>query len=110
VLLVLFIFLFWLIDQNVTEISSFIRLWIGIKCGEETMGSYKVHYSVILLYFFLGNFFAPQCFAIGVDANQTALLVVNASEASARPIPETLFGIFFEVCLLNFNYEHPFQY
>ncbi|KAE8125091.1 hypothetical protein FH972_019926 [Carpinus fangiana] len=60
------------------------------------MGSYKVHYSVILLYFFLGNFFVPQCFAIGVDANQTALLVVNASEASARPIPETLFGIFFE--------------
>ncbi|XP_059462354.1 alpha-L-arabinofuranosidase 1-like isoform X2 [Corylus avellana] len=60
------------------------------------MGSYKAHYSVILLYFFLGNFFVPQCIAIGVDANQTAWLFVNASEASARPIPETLFGIFFE--------------
>ncbi|XP_059462353.1 alpha-L-arabinofuranosidase 1-like isoform X1 [Corylus avellana] len=73
-----------------------VGLWIGIKGVEETMGSYKAHYSVILLYFFLGNFFVPQCIAIGVDANQTAWLFVNASEASARPIPETLFGIFFE--------------
>ncbi|GLT73036.1 hypothetical protein SLA2020_449230 [Shorea laevis] len=60
------------------------------------MGSYKLHYSVLLLCFFVGIFFVPQCFAVGVDANQTARLFVNASEASARLIPETLFGIFFE--------------
>jgi hypothetical protein len=108
VLLVLFIF-FWLIDQNVTEINFCIWLWIGGKCGEETMGSYKASFSVLLLYFFVGNFFVPQCFANGVDANQTAWLFVNASDASARPIPKTLFGIFFEVYLLTCNYEHPFQ-
>lgn len=38
-----------------------------------------------------------RCSATGIDANQTAWLFVNASEASARKIPETLFGIFFEV-------------
>ncbi|KAL6997830.1 aspartate-semialdehyde dehydrogenase-like protein [Sarracenia purpurea var. burkii] len=37
-----------------------------------------------------------QCSAFEVDANQTALLFVNASEAAGRKIPETLFGIFFE--------------
>ncbi|XP_062166491.1 alpha-L-arabinofuranosidase 1-like [Alnus glutinosa] len=60
------------------------------------MGSYKASFSVLLLYFFVGNFFVPQCFANGVDASQTAWLSVNASDASARPIPKTLFGIFFE--------------
>ncbi|KAG2685355.1 hypothetical protein I3760_10G121600 [Carya illinoinensis] len=60
------------------------------------MGSCKVPYSVLLLCFFVGNFFVPQCLAIGVDANKTALLLVNASEALGRPIPKTLFGIFFE--------------
>ncbi|XP_055808624.1 alpha-L-arabinofuranosidase 1-like [Solanum dulcamara] len=37
-----------------------------------------------------------QCSASGIDADQTALLLVNASEASARKMPDTLFGIFFE--------------
>lgn len=73
------------------------------------MGSYKLHYRVLLLCFFVGIFFVPQCFAVGVDANQTARLFVNASEASARLIPETLFGIFFEVCLLTCNFETSFS-
>ncbi|XP_041025680.1 alpha-L-arabinofuranosidase 1-like isoform X2 [Juglans microcarpa x Juglans regia] len=60
------------------------------------MGSCKVPYSVLLLCFFIGSFFVPQCLSIGDDANQTAFLLVNASEALGRPIPETLFGIFFE--------------
>ncbi|KAF7801381.1 Alpha-L-arabinofuranosidase 1 [Senna tora] len=33
---------------------------------------------------------------IELDADQNSTLVVDASDASARPIPETLFGIFFE--------------
>ncbi|XP_057461130.1 alpha-L-arabinofuranosidase 1-like isoform X2 [Actinidia eriantha] len=37
-----------------------------------------------------------QFSAFEVDSNQTARLFVNSSEASARKIPETLFGIFFE--------------
>ncbi|XP_041025865.1 alpha-L-arabinofuranosidase 1-like isoform X2 [Juglans microcarpa x Juglans regia] len=60
------------------------------------MGSCKVPYSFLLLCFFIGSFFVPQCLSIGDDANQTAFLLVNASEALGRPIPETLFGIFFE--------------
>ncbi|XP_035544801.1 alpha-L-arabinofuranosidase 1-like isoform X2 [Juglans regia] len=61
------------------------------------MGSCNVPYmSVLLLCFFIGSFFVPQCLSIGDDANQTAFLLVNASEALGRPIPETLFGIFFE--------------
>jgi len=60
------------------------------------MGSCKVPYSVLLLYFVIGTFFVSQCFAIGVDANITAQLLVNASDAAGRPIPDTLFGLFFE--------------
>ncbi|XP_035544802.1 alpha-L-arabinofuranosidase 1-like isoform X1 [Juglans regia] len=61
------------------------------------MGSCKVPYmSVLLLCFFIGSFFVPQCLSIGDNANQRAILLVNASEALGRPIPETLFGIFFE--------------
>lgn len=58
--------------------------------------SCKVTSSVLLLYFVIGTFFVSQCFAIGVDTNITAHLVVNASESSGKPIPDTLFGIFFE--------------
>ncbi|XP_051149160.1 alpha-L-arabinofuranosidase 1-like [Andrographis paniculata] len=34
--------------------------------------------------------------AARIEANQTVALLVNASKASAKKIPETLFGIFFE--------------
>ncbi|KAL8489175.1 hypothetical protein ACS0TY_025173 [Phlomoides rotata] len=37
-----------------------------------------------------------QSSADGLEANQTVSLFVNAAEASAKKIPETLFGIFFE--------------
>jgi len=36
-------------------------------------------------------------------ANQTSTLVVDASDLSGRPIPDTLFGIFFEVGVLARN-------
>ncbi|KAH7522553.1 hypothetical protein FEM48_Zijuj07G0150800 [Ziziphus jujuba var. spinosa] len=57
------------------------------------MASCKAPHCVRLVYLFLS--FACQCFAIGVDADNSDLLV-EASEASGRPIPDTLFGIFFE--------------
>ncbi|KAI6696967.1 hypothetical protein NL676_017086 [Syzygium grande] len=50
--------------------------------------------SGLLLFLFIGLSSVWQCFALDVEANQTALLLVNAS--TGRPIPETLFGIFFE--------------
>ncbi|XP_077241516.1 alpha-L-arabinofuranosidase 1-like [Tasmannia lanceolata] len=37
-----------------------------------------------------------QSFASGLEVNQTAYLMVDASPQSSRPIPKTLFGIFFE--------------
>ncbi|ONH94529.1 hypothetical protein PRUPE_7G021200 [Prunus persica] len=58
------------------------------------MGSRKSPHVVLLLYVLVC--FVYQSFAIGVDTNQTAKLLVDASEASGRPISETLFGIFFE--------------
>lgn len=52
---------------------------------------------VLLLLFFIATCFLFQCFAAEVEVNQTARLLVDASQG--RLIPETLFGIFFEVCL-----------
>ncbi|KAH9675111.1 alpha-L-arabinofuranosidase 1 [Citrus sinensis] len=49
---------------------------------------------VLLLLFFIGTCFLFQCFAAEVEVNQTARLLVDASQG--RPMPETLFGIFFE--------------
>ncbi|KAM0978612.1 hypothetical protein FF1_014552 [Malus domestica] len=58
------------------------------------MGSCKSPHVVLLLHVLLCSVY--RCFAIGVDANQTANLLIDASQASARPISDTLFGIFFE--------------
>ncbi|XP_068340593.1 alpha-L-arabinofuranosidase 1-like [Pyrus communis] len=58
------------------------------------MDSCKSPHIVLLLYLLLCFFY--HCFAIGVDTDQTANLLVDASQASARPISDTLFGIFFE--------------
>ncbi|GAY33442.1 hypothetical protein CUMW_007250 [Citrus unshiu] len=49
---------------------------------------------VLLLLFFIATCLLFQCFAAEVEVNQTARLLVDASQG--RPIPETLFGIFFE--------------
>ncbi|KAG5552736.1 hypothetical protein RHGRI_010739 [Rhododendron griersonianum] len=53
-------------------------------------------FSRVILGFLIGLCVLYQCSAFEVDTNQTAWLFVNASEASGRKIPETLFGIFFE--------------
>ncbi|KAJ6408442.1 hypothetical protein OIU84_011705 [Salix udensis] len=60
----------------------------------EKMGFWKASCSVLLVCFFVGLCSLYQCSAAEADANQTENLIVNAS--SGRPIPETLFGIFFE--------------
>ncbi|KAF5750333.1 putative Alpha-N-arabinofuranosidase 1 precursor [Tripterygium wilfordii] len=59
------------------------------------MASCKVPWSLLLVFFIFGCCSVYQCSA-GLDANLTARLLVDASEAARRPIPETLFGIFFE--------------
>ncbi|KAK4412767.1 Alpha-L-arabinofuranosidase 1 [Sesamum alatum] len=51
---------------------------------------------IMLLFFFILLSASYQSSATGIGANQTISLFVNASEASAKKIPETLFGIFFE--------------
>jgi alpha-N-arabinofuranosidase len=64
----------------------------------EKMSSCKASCSVLLACFIVGLCSVCQCSAAEVDANQTANLIINGS--STRPIPETLFGIFFEVSFL----------
>ncbi|XP_023539636.1 alpha-L-arabinofuranosidase 1-like [Cucurbita pepo subsp. pepo] len=59
------------------------------------MASSKVSYYVLLC-FGIVAVSVSTFFAIGDDTVQPIRLVVNASEASARQIPDTLFGIFFE--------------
>ncbi|KAM7505181.1 hypothetical protein LguiB_004085 [Lonicera macranthoides] len=59
------------------------------------MGSSQFPCTVMFI-FSIGLSALYQCSAIEVDKNQTAWLYVNASQASARNIPKTLFGVFFE--------------
>ncbi|KAK3012089.1 hypothetical protein RJ639_012722 [Escallonia herrerae] len=59
------------------------------------MGSSKAPCNVLLVFAF-GLCTLYRCSAVEVDADQTAWLVVNASEASARKMPKHLFGLFFE--------------
>ncbi|CAK7340311.1 unnamed protein product [Dovyalis caffra] len=58
------------------------------------MGYFKASCGALLVCFVVVLCSVYQCSAAEVDANQTAKLIINAS--SGRPIPETLFGIFFE--------------
>uniref|UniRef100_A0A6N2KSZ9 non-reducing end alpha-L-arabinofuranosidase n=1 Tax=Salix viminalis TaxID=40686 RepID=A0A6N2KSZ9_SALVM len=60
----------------------------------EKMSNCKASCSVLLVFFIVGLCSVCQYSSAQVDANQTANLIINAS--ISRPIPETLFGIFFE--------------
>ncbi|XP_047315398.1 alpha-L-arabinofuranosidase 1-like [Impatiens glandulifera] len=52
---------------------------------------------VKLILFIVGLYcFHGYCYGVEVEVNQTSTLFVNASQASSRAMPETLFGIFFE--------------
>lgn len=104
----------WLVILYTGSIFSFFLLidlygWIGfcifassvckkIGCGEVDMGSRKAPL-IILLCILSSMCFLFQSLGVEADVNQTAHLYIDASEASGRPIPETLFGIFFEVIL-----------
>ncbi|TYI44310.1 hypothetical protein ES332_A01G228300v1 [Gossypium tomentosum] len=59
------------------------------------MGYWKVP-CVFLLCLFISFCLPCQLLADEVDKNLTAQLFIDASERSSRPIPQTLFGIFFE--------------
>ena len=61
---------------------------------EKAMAIPKAYCCVLWLYFIMVACLVFQCCAA---ANQTSTLVVDASNASRRPMPDTLFGIFFEV-------------
>ncbi|PIN18867.1 Non-reducing end alpha-L-arabinofuranosidase [Handroanthus impetiginosus] len=59
------------------------------------MGSITPYHSIMLFFvILLSVFYQPS--ATGIEANQTVGLFIDASEASAKKIPETMFGIFFE--------------
>ncbi|GKV32694.1 hypothetical protein SLEP1_g41281 [Rubroshorea leprosula] len=60
------------------------------------MSSCKVSWIVFFLWLFIGLSLPYHCFAIEAGANPAAQLFVDASTGSSRPIPDTLFGIFFE--------------
>ncbi|XP_027071877.1 alpha-L-arabinofuranosidase 1-like isoform X1 [Coffea arabica] len=59
------------------------------------MGSSRAQHSIVIC-LLLASWIPYQGFAFGTDTNQAAFLFVNVSEASARKIPDTVFGIFFE--------------
>ncbi|OIW03236.1 hypothetical protein TanjilG_08398 [Lupinus angustifolius] len=60
------------------------------------MGLSKASCSVSLLQLFIVVFLVVQCSAKKKGAELNTTLIVDASDASGRLIPETLFGIFFE--------------
>lgn len=75
-------------------------------CCFEIMGSVPPH-SRNLLFFLLASCILFQPFASASNSNEAAWLSVDASQGSARKIPQTLFGVFFEV---NLTLLSPFWY
>lgn len=69
-----------------------------VDAVSEDMGSLKLAFTLLLLSFIC------RCSAVGLDTTLTARLSVNASVG--RVIPETLFGIFFEVSFSTNNLRH----
>lgn len=70
------------------------------------MGSVPPH-SRNLLFFLLASCILFQPFASANNSNEVAWLSVDASQGSAQKIPQTLFGVFFEV---NLTLLSPFWY
>lgn len=75
------------------------------ELGEVAMAS-KIS---CLLLLFVAASCVYQSSALHAAKNQTAWLTVDASEGSGRLIPETLFGIFFEV-YFNCQLKNFFQF
>lgn len=91
-------------QSNESPLSLHFLGGADFECGEGMMGFHKDPCYGLLFYICIGFCLAPQCFTNEVHADQTAELTVNASDAAGRSIPETLFGIFFEVRSLSLSY------
>lgn len=57
----------------------------------------------IIFFIFIALSAFYQSSADEYEADQPVALYVNASEASGKKIPKTLFGIFFEVSLISIH-------
>lgn len=64
---------------------------------------------VFMLQLFIVVCLLVQCFDAKVHADLNATLVVDASLASGRPIPDTLFGLFFEVSIIIVWYHDHYK-
>ncbi|KAL3632611.1 aspartate-semialdehyde dehydrogenase-like protein [Castilleja foliolosa] len=53
-------------------------------------------HNIFIFFLIVLSAFYQYSSANGIEANQTVALFINASQASTKKIPETLFGIFFE--------------
>ncbi|URE38664.1 Alpha-L-arabinofuranosidase C-terminus family protein [Musa troglodytarum] len=77
-------------------VSFYLVLLRHDSCSDIVMGVGETSYGGMLCSIFL-LFALPWCFAHGLEANQSALLTVDASPQSGQKVPDTLFGIFFEL-------------
>jgi alpha-L-arabinofuranosidase len=93
------------IGFNLTLVSAFFSRVLGRHAGPTRVDKWKrmgitsndaAPRAVLLRFLFL-LCIGCKCLASEVEATQTATLAVDASPQLARKIPDTLFGIFFEV-------------
>ncbi|KAK8649219.1 hypothetical protein V6N13_129953 [Hibiscus sabdariffa] len=82
--------------------STFLACRVATPCEHcsvstsEAMGYCKLPCSVLFLCLFISSCLPNLSLAGEVQGNLTAKLFIDASERSGHPIPQTLFGIFFE--------------
>ena len=70
------------------------------------MGCFRASCKVLFCFFFLVSS-VYQFLPIGADGNQTAQLIVD-TKGPGRKMPETLFGLFFEVNFFTYISEISF--
>jgi alpha-L-arabinofuranosidase len=58
---------------------------------------------IVVLYVIFFLCIGAKYGADGLEANKSAILAVDASSQTGRKIPDTLFGIFFEVNCMDFK-------
>ncbi|MBA0734612.1 hypothetical protein Gogos_018512, partial [Gossypium gossypioides] len=91
-------FIFWRTVKGASKLCCrilFLELILIRLRNVQAMGYCKAP-CVFLLCLFISFCLPRQLLADEVDKNLTAQLFIDASEQSSRPIPQTLFGIFFE--------------
>ena len=67
----------------------------------DDMGIFKLYLSSLFLSFFLSLVALGHCYDFESETLQPSRLVIDGNSQSARKIPDTLFGIFFEVCEIS---------